>query len=359
MPFRLFLSYVGCCAVLAAGVGAAHAQPARADARRVAYLSTLPQAEAAKRIGAIEKIAAGKLPGVNVEYRTYRYELPAGTRMASGEPDPAGIRRNEEIQARNDATIVQMLAWKPDVILAPGALPAKAAAKATQTIPIVFACKCNPLPDGFDLVKFPEKPERNLTGFTRYHLDMVEGDSRRRLNLHRKRIEYLKMAFPPDKPPRRIAAIYGDSYDEGKWRYEEAAQQLGVEWVPIRLTEASIGDLPALLRERRADAGLVLADTFLDKFSGRMARAAAASPMPVIFPWDEADLGAWMHYGTVVDIPEKAAEYVAEILKGRSVADYPVEFPRGTELAVNFRTAKAHGWTFPSQFLHVVDRAVE
>ena len=83
------------------------------------------------------------------------------------------------------------------------------------------------------------------------------------------------------------------------------------------------------------------------------------SRVPVMFPWDEADAGAWMHYGTVVDVPEKAAEYIVHILQGRKVRDYPVEFPKRMELAVNFRTARAHGWEFPRGFLLLVDRAIE
>jgi ABC-type uncharacterized transport system substrate-binding protein len=250
-----------------------------------------------------------------------------------------------------------MLAWKPEVIFAPGALPAKAAAEKADPIPVVFGCKCNPLPDGWNLVKNPSRPERNLTGFTRYHIGMVGDDANHRLNLHRKRIELLRMASA--KPIRRIGAIYGQEYDERKWAYEAAARELGVEWIKIRLTEQSISNLAEQLQEKQVDAGLVLADTFLDKFSGRLVKAASVTPIPVMFPWDEADAGAWMHYGTVVDVPDKAAEYIINILQGRKVIDYPVEFPKQMELAVNFATAKRHKWDFPRGFLLLVDRTVE
>lgn len=346
-----------------AGPVAAQVQPRADGERRVAYLSTLAEKAAAERIGAIEKQVErhwppdARDPRARIAYRTFRYELPLPARPAGTEGADEAARRNEQIRQRNERQVADMLAWQPDVIYAPGALPALAAGRATTTIPIVFGCKCNPLKDGWDLVRDPARPERNLTGFTRYHLDMVEGEPWRRLNLNRKRIELLQTAG--NGAVSRIGAIYGDDYDEAKWQYEAAARALGVEWVRVKLTEETIDHLPELLKEHRVDAGLVLADTFLDKFAGRLARSSAKSGVPVMFPWDEADAGAWMHYGTVVDIPAKAAEYVVNILKGRKVADYAVEFPKQMELAVNFRTAKAHGREFPREFLLQVDRAIE
>ena len=330
--------------------------------KRVAYLSTLAEKDAASRIGAIaERVDArwpvAQRPGAaKVEYRTFRYDLPAA-RASATESEADRAKRNDQIRDRNDKTIAEMMAWAPDVVFAPGALPAKAAAKANANVPVVFGCKCNPLPDGWDLVKTPARPERNLTGFTRYHIEMVGEEGPRRLNLHRKRIEMLQKASPGQV--RRIGAIYGDDYDETKWRYADAARELGVEWVKVKLTEGSIENLPALLKASGVDAGLVLADTFLDKHSARLVKAAAMAPLPVMFPWDEADSGAWMHYGTVVDVPDKAAEYIVNLLQGRKVADYPVEFPKQMELAVNFRTAKAHHWEFPRHFLLLVDRVIE
>lgn len=327
---------------------------------RVAYLTTFAPREAQARIDAVAARidarwpAASRPTGASVGYRVFAFEAPlTGSRM-----DPAQRRQAEERMAvANRATIAAMLAWKPDVIFAPGALAAREAARHTSTIPIVFGCKCNPLADGFGLVKDPARPERNLTGFTRYHLGMLGGDREQRLNLQRKRIELLRLASPA--PVRRIGAIYGDEYDERKWRYVESARALGVEWVRLRLDEGSIEQLADRVREEKLDAAIVLADDFAEVFRGRLIKAAARTPVPVMFPWDEADAGGWMHYGTVVDVNDKAAEYLVNILQGRKVAQYPVEFPKKMELVVNLRTARAHGWEYPRGFLRLVDRAVE
>ncbi|APV48556.1 hypothetical protein BWI17_01955 [Betaproteobacteria bacterium GR16-43] len=331
-PVNMFFRLALVLTLLAASP--ALAQP---SAHRVAYLSTLSAAEAANRITGIEKAVAARMPGERVDYRTFRYELPVSDL-------PADSPRSQEIRSRNDAEIGRLLDWKPDVILAPGALPAKAAARRTSTVPIVFACKCNPLSDGFGLVRDAERPEANVTGFTRYLIDSPDSARDVRLNLHEKRLELLREFVRP-QPLTRVAAIHGDAYDEAKWRYAQRAEGMRITWVPVRLTDANIESLPQLLREARVEAGLVLADTFLDKHTRRLVKTAAAIPLPILFPWDEADLGAWMHYGTVVDFPGTTAYYLQKLLTGTRVADLPVRFPDKTELAFNLKTARAHGWT--------------
>jgi putative ABC transport system substrate-binding protein len=343
-----------------AWAAAMHAHGSPPGPMRVAYLTTFAPREAQARIDAVAARiearwpAAARPPGATITYRVFAFESPlTGSRM-----DAAQRRQAEQrMAATNGKTIAAMLAWKPNVIFAPGALAAREAARHTTSVPIVFGCKCNPLADGWGLVKDPARPERNLTGFTRYHLGMLGGDREQRLNLQRKRIELLQLASAA--PVRRIGAIHGDEYDEGKWRYVESARALGVEWVRVRLDEGSIEQLPDRVREEKLDAAIVLADDFAEVFRGRLIEAAARTPVPVMFPWDEADAGGWMHYGTVVDVNDKAAEYLVNILQGRRVAQYPVEFPKKMELVVNLRTARANGWEYPRGFLRLVDRAVE
>ena len=339
MAFRLALVLL----LLAAFSPIGRAQPIP-DKARVAYLSTLASAQAATRIASIKKAVAGRMSDKAIEYRTFRYELPASAAGLDGQADPEATRRNAEIHARNQAEILRLLAWNPTVILAPGALPAKAAAQRTSTIPIVFGCKCNPLPDGFDLIRNPKKPEANVTGFTRYLIDAPTDSPGGRLNLHEKRLDLLRTFLVP-QPLKRVGAIHGDSYDEGKWKYSDRARAMGIEWVPVRLRDSTIDELPRLLREARVDAGLVLADTFLDKNTRLIVEAARKAPVPVLFPWDEADIGALMHYGTVVDFNDTTAYYVQKLLSGTPVSELPVRFPDATELAFNLRTAREQGWS--------------
>ena len=70
--------------------------------------------------------------------------------------------------------------------------------------------------------------------------------------------------------------------------------------------------------------------------------------------------GALMSYGP--DTPaifRHAAIYVDKILKGKKLADLPVEQPTKLELVVNLKTAKELGITFPPSIMVQADEVIE
>jgi putative tryptophan/tyrosine transport system substrate-binding protein len=75
---------------------------------------------------------------------------------------------------------------------------------------------------------------------------------------------------------------------------------------------------------------------------------------------EAVEAGGLMCYGA--DIPNLfrlAAKYVAKILKGAKPSDLPVEQPVTFDIAINLKTAKTLGLTFPSSLLLRADQVIE
>jgi hypothetical protein len=273
-----------------------------------------------------------------------------------------------EAAAHNKAVIERVLKSNPHVIYAAGASAAKAFAGVTSTIPIVIGCKCNPGPTSrrWNLVMNVCSPEKNITGFTRYDLRVVAPTSHEKPcdspikndvqveNLFPARLQALRDSREPSL--QRIGLVMFDDYDETKWQYLPRARQMGVMPIVLRLLPEQINDLPKIYQDNRLDGALMFPGPTLDVATSALVRVTARIPVPTMFPWDEADSGAWMHFGTKVDLAEEAARYIVALLRGTPVSRLPISFPTEYELVVNHKLAKEHGWVFPRKFLLLPQR---
>jgi putative ABC transport system substrate-binding protein len=61
----------------------------------------------------------------------------------------------------------------------------------------------------------------------------------------------------------------------------------------------------------------------------------------------------------LADLYRRAADFVDKVLKGARPADLPIEQPMTFELALNLKSARAIGFTFPKSVLAQADRLVE
>jgi putative tryptophan/tyrosine transport system substrate-binding protein len=83
--------------------------------------------------------------------------------------------------------------------------------------------------------------------------------------------------------------------------------------------------------------------------------------LPTLFPEKEvAEDGGLMAYGPSIPASfRRAAFYLDKILRGANPADLPVEQPTKFEFAINLKTAKTLGLTFPPGLLAIADEVIE
>ena len=141
-----------------------------------------------------------------------------------------------------------------------------------------------------------------------------------------------------------------------------AAGTLGVTLQPqeVRRPQDFAAAFAAIAQER-PDALLVLQDAVTMQQRGDITDFAMHERLPSMFQekgWAQA--GGLMSYGEdLAAMYRRAAFYVDRIFKGANPADLPVEQATKFELAINLKTAKAIGLTFPDRILAVADPVIE
>jgi putative ABC transport system substrate-binding protein len=241
---------------------------------------------------------------------------------------------------------------KVDVILAGATPAARAAQKATTTIPIVASSMGDPVGDG--LVASLARPGGNITGTTFLGPELVP-----------KRLELLKEALP--KVTRVAALLHPDAFGERTMRdmvkdTEAAARALGVQLqvVEVRGPDEFDGAFSMMVRQH-ADALIVFASVMLFGQRRPIVALAAKRRLPAMFNNRESvEIGGLISYGvSLTDLSRRAATYVDKILKGAKPADLPVEQPNKFELVINLKTAKALGLTIPQSLLQRADEVIQ
>jgi len=251
---------------------------------------------------------------------------------------------------RAPALAAELVALKPDLVIALGPQAAVAMKSATATIPIVFVVVFDPV--GLGLVQSLSRPGGNITGLATY----VPGE------WVAKRIEILRELVPgaskvaillnPGNPIHRLLLAE---------EIPSTARNLGVALPIVEATTAEELDAAfASAAAQRADAIIVFGDTLTMRQAPRVIALAAEHHLPAIYLFRQFANGGLVVYGPdIFDLIRRAGGYVDKILKGTKPSDLPVEQPTKFELVINMKTAKALGLTVPPSLFVRADEVIE
>jgi putative ABC transport system substrate-binding protein len=251
---------------------------------------------------------------------------------------------------RLSASVADLIALSPDVLIAAAPQATVALKSATATIPIVFVAVADPV--GLGLVQSLARPGGNITGFATF----VPGD------WNSKGVEILRELVPgaskiailvnPRNPMHRLALAE---------EMPRIARNLGVALPVVEATTAEELDSAfASAAAQHADAMMVFSDPLTVVQAPRVIALAAKHHLPAIHLSRQFANGGLIVYGPdIADLFRRAAGYVDKILKGTKPADLPVEQPTKFQLVINMKTAKALGLTVPPSLLVLADEVIE
>jgi putative ABC transport system substrate-binding protein len=243
----------------------------------------------------------------------------------------------------------ELVALKPEVILASGTMSVSALQALSRALPIVFAAVADPVGAGF--VESMARPGGNATGFMIYEYSL----GAKFLELLREIAPNVtRVAVLRDPTNPSLLATFG--------AVRGAAQLLGVEVSVVDTRDAGEIERGVAAFARSANGGLIVMTGARASAHGDLIIALAAQyKLPAIYPFRfHASRGGLIYYGSnYVEAFRPAAGYVDRILKGEKPADLPVQAPAKYELVINLKTAKALGLNVSNTLIGRADELIE
>jgi len=250
----------------------------------------------------------------------------------------------------------ELIALKPDVLIAGAQGPAVVMKAKTATIPIVMLVSFDPV--GAGLVQSLARPGTNVTGMTTLldvlvakHVELLVGAVPRM-----SRVAFLNYAALPNDPLANLAASA-----EKVARTAAAAKGLTLTIASFRDPE-SVRQAFAQFETARSEGIVVVATGPTVQFRHEILGHARRLRLPTITgltsPW--MDAGGIFNYGPIfAEIYRSAATYVDKILRGVKPGELPVQQPTKFEFVVNLKAAKDIALTIPQSVLLRADRVIE
>jgi putative ABC transport system substrate-binding protein len=234
-------------------------------------------------------------------------------------------------------------------IAAIGVTPAALAAKAATTeIPVVFAIGGDPVK--FGLVASLDRPGGNLTGVSYLVSTLVP-----------KQFEIISELVPDAKT---IGFLFNPRNPNAESETKELEAAVKNRNGKLVVANASAeAELPLAFEsfsQHKVGALCVEADWFLVG-SPDLIALSARHALPAIYSAPElVAAGGLMSYGNDrKDAYRTMGAYAARILNGEKPGDLPVQQSTKVQLAINLKTAKALGLSFPVTLLGRADEVIE
>jgi putative ABC transport system substrate-binding protein len=240
----------------------------------------------------------------------------------------------------------ELLAARPDAVVAVGIAPVVAASAASPTVPIVAF--------GADLIELRlaqsyARPGGNVTGIVILNTE-----------LEPKRLSILREAVPDRRRVAALISAAGGKLNEAAML--KASAGLGVELLPF--TVAAPADYPAAFAAMQAAGAQALVISATAEFyrdGKQLAALALDARLPTVCEWAEmARTGCLIGYGpNRAALRKRMAAQIALILGGAAPGDVAIERPTVFELAVNQNVAKSLDLIIPPAVLAQADEVID
>jgi putative tryptophan/tyrosine transport system substrate-binding protein len=236
-----------------------------------------------------------------------------------------------------------------DVIVAFGTPRAKAAQRATKTIPIVAISIGDPM--GAGLVTSLARPGGNITGNTILGPDIVT-----------KKLQILKDAIPAVS---RVAYLWNPDNSATADILEDLRKAAPLfHMTVVSLAARTVVDFDRVFAQMSSDPPDAVMLTSDPAHQARMPAIIdflLNNRIPGLFQTREHVVaGGLMSYGvSLSDLFRMGALYTDKILRGTNPGDLPIAQPVTFEFVINLKTAKAIGLEIPTSVIARADEVIE
>jgi len=250
---------------------------------------------------------------------------------------------------RLSALAAELVALKPDLIVARGTPAAHAAKQASVTVPIVFVAVADPVAAG--LVASRAHPGGNVTGLSNISTEVGA-----------KWIELLRELAPG---ATRLAYL-GDPSNKGSLtvfgQLQERARSLkvAIQIFDARQPKELERAFESIVAERYQGFCVGPSAVILDN-RDRILQFAARQKLPAVYARREyVDAGGLLSYGVDLGVMYlRLADYVHRIAQGAKPSELPVESPSIVRMVVNLKAARAQGIKIPQRVLVRADEVIQ